>query len=370
MSTIKIETLSSVHIGSGNLLQQNTDFVVDGGRIGVIDDKKLLGLIGVSNIDKWVQSIEKRENTKTLLSRFKPTAKLPDYTSRVLDNYAKVVTASDTLKECIHDGTGKPYIPGSSIKGAIRTALFSSIVSRVDGIENGISIDGRIKSSNIEKKLFGLDPNSDLFRFINVGDAYFSKGAEIALKMVNLNIRKQQDFWDETKPQLIEAIASDEKSVFKLSIKDSYYRFVKTKGTQIKAFSMPTLYDEMSNLTNLFYTINEHTRRLVKQEIEIWKNYEQETNVDSYLSQLEEIEKSTAECDSGKSCVLRIGHASGWRFITGAWTESLSNFKSLVVPRSRPNNYRYEDYIFPKTRRVDDECYLLGFVKLTMQENE
>jgi CRISPR-associated protein Csm5 len=367
MSTVKIETLSSVHIGSGNLLQQNTDFVVESGRIGIIDDKKLLGLIGISNIDKWVQSIEKRENTKELLSRFKPMAKLPDYTKRILDCYAKNIKSSDSLKECIHDGTGKPYIPGSSIKGAIRTALLSSIVSKVGGIENNISTDGKVKSSNIEKKLFGSDPNSDLFRFIHVGDAYFSKGAEIALKMVNLNIREKQDFWDETKPQLIEAIASDEESSFQLNVKEPYYRFVKTKGAQIKTFSMPDIYDEMSCLTNLFLTINEHTRRLVKQEIEIWNNYESETNVDSYLSQLKEMEESIAECVPGKSCVLRIGHASGWRFITGAWTESLSNFKSLVVPKSRPNNYRYEDYIFPKTRRVDDECYLLGFVKLTIQ---
>jgi CRISPR type III-A-associated RAMP protein Csm5 len=32
-----------------------------------------------------------------------------------------------TLKECIHSGLGVPYIPGSSIKGAIRTAIVATL---------------------------------------------------------------------------------------------------------------------------------------------------------------------------------------------------------------------------------------------------
>jgi len=44
----------------------------------------------------------------------------------------------------------------------------------------------------------------------------------------------------------------------------------------------------------------------------------------------------------------------------------MGNFKDVVIPASRPNNQRYEDYDFPKTRRLDEDSYILGFVKLTM----
>jgi len=51
MSEIKIEILSPVHIGSGNLLQNNTDFVTTGdgenNYIRIVDDRKILELIGV-----------------------------------------------------------------------------------------------------------------------------------------------------------------------------------------------------------------------------------------------------------------------------------------------------------------------------------
>ena len=90
--------------------------------------------------------------------------------------------------------------------------------------------------------------------------------------------------------------------------------------------------------------------------------------VESYLEKVESIKKKVLKCCRGKECVLRIGHGSGWNFITGGWARDLDNFESLVVPVSRPNNQNYREYDFPKTRRVDDDCELLGFVKLSLQE--
>ena len=63
--------------------------------------------------------------------------------------------------------------------------------------------------------------------------------------------------------------------------------------------------------------------------------------------------------------MLRIGHGSGWRFITGAWSEQLKNFNE-IVNASRPNSYRYTQYDFPKSRRIDEDGDVLGFVKLSM----
>ena len=50
----------------------------------------------------------------------------------------------------------------------------------------------------------------------------------------------------------------------------------------------------------------------------------------------------------------------------GKVAEKVKNKNNVVVPASRPNTERYEEYDFPKTRRLDEESYILGFVKLTM----
>jgi hypothetical protein len=62
-----------------------------------------------------------------------------------------------------------------------------------------------------------------------------------------------------------------------------------------------------------------------------------------------------------------LGQAIGWRFITGAWTETLDEdiFYREIVPMARFKNERYSNYVFPKSRRIDDESYVFGFLKLT-----
>ena len=66
-------------------------------------------------------------------------------------------------------------------------------------------------------------------------------------------------------------------------------------------------------------------------------------------------------------CILRIGQASGWRFVTGAWLEDIDKhyFNNVIVPLCRPKNDRYRGYPFPKSRRIDESSNVFGFVKLT-----
>ena len=372
MSKIKIETLTPVHVGSGNILYHNTDFVsvtIKKGDISkpylvIISEEKVWKLLGELHLDSWLQAIGRRENVREFLKRFAPEAKSKDYTKRRMPLFCKI-NPNDTLKECIHNGLGLPYIPGSSIKGAMRTAILASLASSISNKENKIQIDNRgrtaIEATPIEKELFGDDPNSDVFRFIRVGDAYFAKETEIATRLVSLNIRQREDsLWDESKSQIIEAIGMKTASEFQLKISKEYYDFVKRNYPQTG--DLP-----VSSPSYLFNMINEHTRQLVEEEINYWNEVDK-TDRDDYMEEMKKMLQEVNRCEAGKSCVLRIGQASGWRFITGAWTETLRNFKEVVVPASRPNHRVYEQYDFPKTRRLDEESYVLGFVKLTIDD--
>lgn len=377
MSNIKIETISPIHIGSGNLLQNNTDFVVinDGDEtdIYVTEDAKILELIGVEHIDNWLASIEKKESTGELIERYAPNSLPKDYSQRQIFCYALNIKADETLKETIHNGQGLPYIPGSSIKGAIRTVVLASLIDKVQNKEDKIIQKRReqaitdkygnklLYADKIEKELFGKDPNNDVFRFMRVGDAYFEKNSTIATRMVNLNITHKDDLFDNTKPQLIEAIGSSETSKFSLNIAADYYKWAKSKSS-----TLGFLPKELQSVSGLFSLINLHTQNLIADEIDYWKNGGK-TGAEYYIETLEDLLKKSEACHEGSSCVLRIGHGSGWRFITGAWAERLNNFDTDVMNAARPNNYKYSEYDFPKTRRVDEDSYVLGFVKLTIE---
>ena len=110
---------------------------------------------------------------------------------------------------------------------------------------------------------------------------------------------------------------------------------------------------QFKNVETLFSTINTHTRHLVKSEIEKWDNVNGAENMCNFLNGiLDQID----EC-SPRECILRMGNASGKRFITGGVLERF-NFDRNAVP---------------KTRRIEivedggEEFYdLLGFVKLTL----
>jgi len=163
---------------------------------------------------------------------------------------------------------------------------------------------------------------------------------------------------------MIEAISSEQSTTFQLKILSDYYEWVKTQTND--KFSLKNLEEEMSSIYNLFNTINQHTQKLIEEEIEFWDDYKEEDSVTDYIERMNEILKETNNCTYGKSCILRIGHTSGWRFITGAWTEKLDNFETEIIPASRRNNQNYEEYPFPKSRRIDEYGDLLGFVKLSV----
>jgi len=191
--------------------------------------------------------------------------------------------------------------------------------------------------------------------------------------MIHLNITNKNSLLDDSKSQIVETIDQEKTSFFRLNINLKKYRFAKENWEQAVSFSRnrvinsPNVLPEcLQSIENLFQTINAHTLKLVEDEIKIWEDVDKE-GTENYLDVMESIKSEIINFTKGKECILRLGHASGWRFITGAWPEKLDNFVTKVVPAARPNNGKYQDYIFPKTRRVGEDYQdLLGFVRLTL----
>ena len=369
MSQIKITTLTPVHIGSGNFLQYNSEFVPFQHKgqhyLGIIDERKILELIGVEHLNDWVLSIERNDSTATLVQRYAPQCATGDYLKRMDYSFADAVKPSDTLKECMHTGMGIPYIPGSSLKGAIRTDITATLAKR----HLPASVDGwRLKglAADMESRLFGKDPTANIFRFIQVGDAHFERNCEIVLRLImSLNIRhntSRQPDSNNRKPQLVEAIAAEEAAACSLKIDTSAYR-----RARYAMQDMGNLPEEIQTLQGLFQLVNAHTVQLIAEEIQFWQQVSHEkTGADVYIENMQTLLDTARQCGPD-SCVLRLGHTSGWRFITGAWGEHLGCFAPGIVNLARPNNEKkYSEYDFPKSRRTDADGDLLGFVQLSL----
>lgn len=384
-NNIRITNLTQVHIGSGETLQKDTDFIVrrngEYSDIYIIDpDRVGSKIIGTDQrvLSQWIASIEKGD-TNSFFDLFLKRAKPADYSKRRITNYAGDRRGM-TLKEFIHDGTGKPYIPGSSLKGAIRTAIIAFLASKMPETEKERIVESLAKNNgryqdefgthrSAEDVMLGDTPNESLMRFIRVGDAYYDKGVEMAVTQVFINQTKNSDnLIDKKRAQPVEVIGAEETSSFSLAIDkkkfdDVFAQRNDNKNKDLKGMKfLPT---EISTITGLFKVINDHTRRLVESEFSYWRDLTQYQGAEKYIEEMENILNAVNACKDGE-CVMRVGQATGWRFITGAWTECLKNFKDKVVPNARPHNrQKYEDYDFPKTRRMDDESYLFGFVKLS-----
>lgn len=402
MSKIKLTTITPVHIGNGNVLRNNIDFVqenLDGDNyIGIIDPNRLWKHIGPERMDAWISAIEREENIKEFIKRLSSgKLTIDDYSSRLIYCPQRLGMADKAeMREFIHDGLGKPYIPGSSLKGAIRTAILAHLVRaqqinvdaavRTETQQNRYGKPKYSAKSDIEKKLFGQDPNSDCFRFLQVGDAFFEDSCEDALNMTNINIRERNSYVDNSKQQVVEVVTSNEEShVFNMKIvnSDNLMRMIDEYNELILDWNddpnhhkkkNPLKKLSINNLAELFKIINNHTSQLLAKEIEFWQEDVEKDGIEEYIVALEKIQSKAESCKE-KECIIRVGHASGWRFITGAWTEAIKDCKkwNSLVDAARPNNYKYNELPFPKSRRVnndkEDGIQLLGFVKLTIVED-
>lgn len=167
--TLNLMTLSPLHIGNGRELMRGYDYVVHKGRTWRIDEDALLdAALGEGEFD---DALLRRPAAELLRpDDFRPDSPLFRY---VVKGAPRSQERGARLREQIKDAFDRPYLPGSSLKGAFRTALFDRALA-----QNPRALDtGRLQDSRkwaaqpIERALLGRDPNHDLLRALHVGDS-------------------------------------------------------------------------------------------------------------------------------------------------------------------------------------------------------
>lgn len=336
---VTISLLTPLHIGSGAELRRDYDYVTHNNRTWVMNADAFLEAIywRDGNLDERI--IGRPASELLQPQDFRPDS---DYFRYVLPGTPRAAGHGAVLREQYKNAQDLPYIPGSSLKGALRTALawhgFQDGQMHLDVAE--LRGSRSWAGQTLEREIFGRNPNYDLLRALQVADS--QPQPVDRLQIVNAQVVTQGDQFGS--PIELEAVRSD--TTFQTTIVIDNALHSPLAEQQLK-------FGEKWNwLTDLPAIVRAYTLERVQAE-QAWfqPKYPQ---IAGFYRQLGNALKGGGV--SGQSFLLHIGWGGGWQGKTigkplqqdtNEW-ERLLNDKRLSPARFQ----RRRGDIFPKSRRA------------------
>lgn len=261
--------------------------------------------------------------------------------------------------------SGNPLIAGSSIKGAIRSVLFSLFRDDEDS----------------DKAVFGdIKNGSDFMRFLRISDVEFSNTKLVNTKIYNLFgfgddwqggwkhafTRTDMNFNPIGFNTIYECLMPHEKAPGSIMLAEKLFNnLVHSNIPQPHLDKKKDLFsyvDGYSPIENLFYEINNHTFDYLGKEEHFFKEYSQGENADLILNCIRQLQNQVYNCkESGNSCILKMAAGTGFHAITGDW--QFDDYTDTGYTNKGKKMY--------KSRKIaihDNKFSLMGFVKITIKQ--
>ena len=375
----KLETITPVHIGSGETVNQIDGYYANG-RWYHIDLDKVLTHPN-TDINTLTSEMSQRDFRWT------------DYFARNNMNGAEFSTYSllcsqspetTEIREAIKSVGNRPYIPGSSIKGAIRTALLSDLINSDENkklyndsakhlnreIDKGTPQRRRQEypAQQIENLAFGPDPNHDLLRALQVSDTEPLESDAMAIETA----------WTVT-------LKHNNELVQKIEGNTEYKNFVEViQGVKALTFTLKIddlLFREREKNALNYSNLQEKTLReladVCKFESKVLMQDEQAFFGDFSFTEIANLYDKFINLNNSLTdgaFMLQIGWGTGYRAntVTASFTEGEEASVDMMdlreryrLDRKRSNPHRE----FPKTRRIlyrgQNPIAPLGWVKIS-----
>ena len=365
---VQINTLTPVHIGSGIDFQGNVEylwFAKDSVAV-VTDDRKVLSILGEENIGQWIACIDNKEPLLPLLEKRAPNLNPEQLSRRILQHGQGKIDPQKVLREQLHTSSGQALLPGTSLKGALRTAVWGEELANNPELVKKKANLGTTRynrktnketfsfnDSALSKKLFGKDPNHDVFRLWQIGDFSFTEGTEI-YQAVSVNKYYDDYRIKEEITQQVEALPAGVSALGRWKFNEQLLK--QDKAKRLFPGTLNRLRPE-----ELFKVVNKHTRRLLENEIGYWtEKAGAPTVLGSYIEEMQLVLDQLNQLDEN-SCILRLGWGTGFRNMTGDSNMDMQDddFYDLVA-QLRPSHD--ETIMFPKTTRMVAGGKPLGYV--------
>ena len=332
--TLDLMTLSPLHIGSGRELLRDYDYVVHRGRTWRIDEDALLdAALGQGKFD---ETLLRRPAAELLQSTdFLPDSALFRY---VVRGTPRSKREGARLREQIKDVFDQPYLPGSSLKGAFRTALFDWALA-----QNLRALDTRrLKQSRkwaaqpIERALLGRNPNYDLLRALHVADSASLDPNQ------SLSIENAQVLTGQQPGSPIEVEALRPKVQLHTSVKLDLSLFTDQAERKLH------LGDRLQWLKNLMAVCRARVTPILAAERDWFVRFHPGSPITGFYAQLHEwVTRIRDEC-----CLLQVGWGGGWLNKTVGLRLDDRQREEVIRRYRLARGSRRRGDPFPKSRRV------------------
>ncbi|MFN4146867.1 MAG: type III-A CRISPR-associated RAMP protein Csm5 [Runella sp.] len=363
---LQLEILTPTHIGMGqekNYLR-GLDFIINKNKD---DDGKTLYIL---RADKVMAEVAKSAKDLQTLTTKLSSGKYNDIEKllislEVLKNKNMLLryeaAYSDTISEIkrqFSNGLGEYLIPGSSIKGAIRSVIYKQLKKNNPNEKD-------------ENKLFGKIDNN-LMNLLTVSDVILPKECVI--------VYRTKVFSADGRPEKGEGMWKHERkgghsNRFKESGFVSFYEGIKPKTkakarigirSQIQNERLKQIPNQklvfQKSLEDLFQMIREHTKVYLQREKEYFQKYKNDDIEETVFNKIDDLLKINSESKS--SCVLRLGANVGFHSITGDW--QFNNHISPWLPDKYSIKAKTRKFAFTKKADNSYDFHLMGFVKLSI----
>jgi CRISPR-associated protein Csm5 len=356
---LDIETVSPVHIGSGRPeLRRNLDFAVFGQTLYMLNSDAVLDRILPTDEDH--PQFQKILNASSLAGFIDAELLESDPSLYLYKLQGK--SALESVRAATKNAYGQAYIPGSSLKGALRSAWVRQVYQ-----QRGLVLDVDRMNDRREWAFQDLEsdllspqarrpaqrPNYDLFRALQIADS--QPAPEDSLRLYNAVVfpagpRGIPIDLEGIKPRV--AIQS------RLKV-DEYILHTRAEEFGVAA--------QQFSFENLVQAWREQGMQRIAQELAFWERRSGGERLLEFFSGLEK-QASAAEANT---FFIEVGWGAGWK------SKTLGNLISgptlaRVMSRYRltRNPYREGD-AFPKTRRAarDAQDVLrvpFGWLKVTI----
>lgn len=269
---------------------------------------------------------------------------------------------------------GKYSLLGSSLKGAIRSALFHFLTKNE-------SADNLRRRQRLNESVFGsMKYGTDFMRFIRVGDFDFDNTFLVNTKIYNLQKQGSQwiggwkhsakntskDFMKTGFNTVYECLIPGKQSEGFIMISPLLFEKIKDRQDYYREKStLMSDTERQSPLNSLFRIINSTTFEYLEKEIAFFKAFPQgdysELILDS-LSQYEELLSSFPK-DNPSDCLLKMSVGTGFHSITGDWQfDDYSQTGEYTFGR----NFGKMRYKSRKIACFNNQFSPMGFIKLSL----
>lgn len=318
---LKITVLTPLHIGNGREMLKDYDYAVYGGRTWRIDEKALLDAQNVE--DPHIAEMLARTKPAQLLKPQDFTNDSP-YFRYILKGTPKSSAEGAVVREQIKDAFDHPYLPGTTVKGALRTALAWYLwqQKRLRPEIGKLGGSPKFAASGYERDLFGKNPNHDLLRALHVTDSAPLNAS--ALMLVNVRVLTQRG--KPGSPIEVEAIRRD--TVIEAQLKLDTVLF--SQWAKQHEFYLPNG-DALMNFAEI---ARQHSHAAIERELNWARGLTGGKNLVNHYETMRQFALSPNQF------FLQLGWGGGWEQKTlGARLKQDEGFMRTILKPRKMNGY-------------------------------